>query len=650
MRLRILLLSLTVLLGRAAAFGQTADLQKDSMVLAPLNGTWRFHAGDDAAWANPAFNDSGWSLVKATDGWGSQGYKGYAGVGWFRITVTLPPRHGPLALYVTECDASCQYFANGQPIGQIGDLPPHPHWVLKLRSIYTIPENLTRGSNLVLAVRIWYPRSTFGGDVVAQVGEASAIGKMQSFEGYELTWQNTFNTVEIFGNLIAGFACLILFGLRRKEREYLWFGFYVLTWSAFQILQAYEYFYPVPYYLFLVVIYFFVGFGHYWVFEFYLAFFKLARDWVYAIGALSCVSLTICFMGYTFLQSHSWQTSEAGFEAITWACVVMMLVRTQRRGSKEALALLFPEGFRLLTFTFGALITARMVGPHSFVYKFIQYYRGGVQWPFPISGDAFMGDLTNVVVLILLVRRYALSRQDEERLESELEAARTVQEVLVPAETPSIPGFEIEAVYFPAGQVGGDFFQIIATPEGGALVAIGDVSGKGMPAAMTVSLLVGTLRTLAHYTQSPGEILAAMNQRMMARSAGGFTTCLVLRIDLDGKLTAANAGHVPAYLGGRELSLENGLPLGLVVDAEYRESRIQIEEGDKIMLTTDGVPEAMNERRELFGFDRTAGISTEPANAIAETARSFGQQDDVTVVRLVFRPAAVMYPAQMVVA
>ena len=95
------------------------------------------------------------------------------------------------------------------------------------------------------------------------------------------------------------------------------------------------------------------------------------------------------------------------------------------------------------------------------------------------------------------------------------------------------------------------------------LAATGDVSGKGMPAAITVSLLVGTFRTLAHYTQSPGAILAAMNQRMLARSSEGFTTCLVLRADANMHRTVANAGHLAPYLGGKEITLENGLPLGI---------------------------------------------------------------------------------------
>lgn len=95
-----------------------------------------------------------------------------------------------------------------------------------------------------------------------------------------------------------------------------------------------------------------------------------------------------------------------------------------------------------------------------------------------------------------------LEQPFEERLAAEMESARTVQQVLVPNEIPPVPGFAIHCVYKPAGQVGGDFFQVMPLPSGGVLIAVGDVSGKGMPAAMTVSLLVETFRTLARYTKS----------------------------------------------------------------------------------------------------------------------------------------------------
>jgi serine phosphatase RsbU (regulator of sigma subunit) len=153
-----------------------------------------------------------------------------------------------------------------------------------------------------------------------------------------------------------------------------------------------------------------------------------------------------------------------------------------------------------------------------------------------------------------------------------------------------------------------------------------------MPAAMTVPLLVGTFRTLAHYTQSPSEILAAMNQRMMGRSQGGFTTCLVLRADADGKLTVANAGHIAPYLMGQELQLQNGLPLGLAAESAYAETTAQLMPGEQLTLLTDGVVEARDKSGALMGFERAAAISTEPAEAIATAAQAFGQDDDITVL------------------
>jgi serine phosphatase RsbU (regulator of sigma subunit) len=155
-----------------------------------------------------------------------------------------------------------------------------------------------------------------------------------------------------------------------------------------------------------------------------------------------------------------------------------------------------------------------------------------------------------------------------------------------------------------------------------------------MPAAMTVSLLVGTVRTLAHYTQSPAEILTAMNHRMMARSGGGFTTCLVLRADPGGKLTVANAGHIAPYLAGKELPVENNLPLGLAADSVYIESSFQLAEGQQLTLFTDGVVEARDKAGKLFGFDRAAAISSQSADQIAKAAELFGQEDDITALTL----------------
>ncbi len=257
---------------------------------------------------------------------------------------------------------------------------------------------------------------------------------------------------------------------------------------------------------------------------------------------------------------------------------------------------------------------------------------GGWHWQYTISTLSVLG----IVTLAIFARDLIRDRRDKQRMAAELAAGRAVQQILVPEDIPTIPGFSIQSVYKPYGEVGGDFFQVLPVKSdesaSGVLVIIGDVSGKGMPAAMTVSLLVGTVSTLAHYTQSPGEILAAMNQRMLARSHGGFTTCLVLRADADGTLTIANAGHIAPYVDGKELLTENGLPLGIAADTIYAESTFQLPPGQQLTLLTDGVIEARDEAGALFGFESAAALSTHTAEAIAHAAQTFGQEDDITVL------------------
>ena len=263
---------------------------------------------------------------------------------------------------------------------------------------------------------------------------------------------------------------------------------------------------------------------------------------------------------------------------------------------------------------------------------------GGWQWPYTTSALTLAG----IATLVIYIRDLTRDRRDKQRMAAELAAGRAVQQVLIPEDVPAIPGFIVQSVYKPFGEVGGDFFQVLPIDKdsacGGVLVIIGDVSGKGLPAALTVSLLVGTVRTLAHYTRSPGEILAAMNQRMLARSHGGFTTCLILRADADGMLTIANAGHIGPYIEGRELQLENGLPLGISADTIYPESTFHLIPEQQLTLLTDGVIEARDKAGALFGFERSASLSTQSAEAIAQAAQAFGQDDDITVLSLIRTP------------
>ena len=138
-------------------------------------------------------------------------------------------------------------------------------------------------------------------------------------------------------------------------------------------------------------------------------------------------------------------------------------------------------------------------------------------------------------------------------LEQEFKSAQELQQVLIPETLPSLEGYAVTSAYRPAQQVGGDFFQLIAQPDGSALLVLGDVSGKGLKAAMTVSLIVGTIRTVADTVDDPAEILSILNRRLHGRLKDGFVTCLALRLDAEGDCVLANAGHPAPFLNKEEL-------------------------------------------------------------------------------------------------
>ena len=226
-----------------------------------------------------------------------------------------------------------------------------------------------------------------------------------------------------------------------------------------------------------------------------------------------------------------------------------------------------------------------------------------------------------------------MSRQ-QALLENELAAAREVQQVILPERAEAVPGFKVESVYQPARQVGGDFFQVLPTGEGGLLVVVGDVAGKGLPAAMLVSVLVGAIRGIAEYTKDPVELLARLNERLIGRTQGGFSTALVARIEADGSVSIANAGHLSPYLDGQEVELHGALPLGVVENATYQVTHFHLAQGSRLTFYSDGVVEAQNQNGELFGFERGRAISVQPAAAIVQAATQFGQEDDITVVTI----------------
>jgi serine phosphatase RsbU (regulator of sigma subunit) len=232
----------------------------------------------------------------------------------------------------------------------------------------------------------------------------------------------------------------------------------------------------------------------------------------------------------------------------------------------------------------------------------------------------------------VLVLRYARSAQQEQRLRTEMEAAQRVQGQLVPADLPRFAAFACDAAYRAAGEVGGDFYQVFPRPDASALILVGDVSGKGLRAAMLGTLIVGAANALAKENLTPAQMLSRLNESLYGQTDGGFATCLCALLTADGTLSIANAGHLSPYRNGLELPSEPGLPLGILPTADYMETRVQLEPSDALTFMSDGVVEARSAAGELFGFDRTRDISNQPASQIADAAARFGQEDDITVL------------------
>jgi len=197
----------------------------------------------------------------------------------------------------------------------------------------------------------------------------------------------------------------------------------------------------------------------------------------------------------------------------------------------------------------------------------------------------------------------------------------------------------LEAAYLPAKEVGGDFYQVLEQRDGSTMVLVGDVSGKGLKAAMTGVLTIGAARAIALDAAGPAELLTRLNREVAQGQSGGFVTCQCVRIARDGTVTIANAGHLAPYRNGKEMTVEAGLPLGIVAESRYVETRAEMRGGDTLTLMSDGVVEAQNAAGELFGFARTEAIAGESAERIAQAAMAFGQADDITVLRLEFAAA-----------
>ncbi|MGH7642472.1 MAG: PP2C family protein-serine/threonine phosphatase [Candidatus Dormibacteria bacterium] len=255
-----------------------------------------------------------------------------------------------------------------------------------------------------------------------------------------------------------------------------------------------------------------------------------------------------------------------------------------------------------------------------------------------------------------LVNQQASEARDRERLDQELKVAQLIQQQFLPKEVPQLPGWGVAAYYQPARTVGGDFYDFIELPDGRIMVVVGDVTDKGVPAALVMASTHALLRSSAPRLISPGQVLARINDLLVVDiPAHMFVTCLALVLDpATGHIEYANAGHDLPYLRTSDGVVElraTGMPLGLMPGMEYEVKGRQLAPGDCVLLHSDGLAEAHNQSREMFGFPRVSEVTGRGRSGdeliqlcLAELAAFTGpnheQEDDITLVSLQRLPGA----------
>lgn len=617
-----------------------------------LDGPWQFHTGDNPGWASPSFDDSSWEPMQLQGSWGSQGHPGYTGYAWYRRHVqihTVAGSQSKYALLMPPVDDTYEIFWNGKSIGQFGNFPPRPRWYY---STFTRSFPVPSAESGIIAIRVWKspllfvdPDSLGGLYGPPLLGDADTIDAQLAASNAQTVRQNLYDYTLVILYGFVTLLSLLLWTRNRKVKLFLWLAIFTVTPVMLFVIQG----------VLQIPIYYGLGRGlnqpiyalnH--VSLWFLLLYLLRLDgratlsrWTRVLAIVTVVA-GVLDGGLAFF----WGNAGAGMLAMDAILTSLILVVEVFPFVIIAIGIrqrLEPSRWWLAISAFVSQMVNTIADASAAGQRFTHwtlYYR--VTTPlFTIFGVHFtIGDLTGIglfLSILYAVYRYSMEQQvRQSALEQEMQSAREIQQVLIPETLPSLEGYAVSSAYQPAQEVGGDFFQIIREDEGSTIVALGDVSGKGLKAAMSVSLIVGVLRSLSGEYSSPVQMLQGLNRCLCGRLQGGFVTAIVMRLFPNGRVILANAGHLPPFLNSEELEIEGSLPLGLLSFAEYGEIQIQLHPGDHLSLYTDGLVEARNSTGEIYGFERLNTLfATHPtAQQATEAAVAFGQEDDITVLTL----------------
>jgi hypothetical protein len=582
-------------------------------------GVWRYIAGDDPRYADPAFDDSSWTSVTLP----GDGPTLASGASWMRVRVRLtgvrPPE--PLALLIPLLGSSYEVYVDGKRIGEFGEGGfGHVPQVRVFRFDVSADE-------FTLAIRdrasLRAAALLFSFREPVRVGPHSVLTETARQVELERRWEAVPKLLLMAATALAGlFFLVVALGRPKGEAEdYFYAGVVLVCGVGVRLPQIAPWLFPgslarslLPTYGLMLL--FLPAWRGLFQKLFAVESSGSARALLWLTMAATAGMLTL-----SLLTDPRVFAALPAYAVLLFSCMIAVYVDLWRRGRRLQDAL-------LLHAATGLYLGANCV---FFGLQILQWTGQRAVSASPAL-QQFLLDLRSVGLLlfaffmaILMNRRSARLQAERQRLAQELEAGAEVQAVLVPAHTATVPGWESAAAYVPASEVGGDFYWALA--DGDALVlVVGDVSGKGLRAAMLVTLIIGVLRE--SQARHPAAVLTVLNTQLRGQTRGGFVTCCCARFARDGQVTLANAGHPPPLVDDHELDLPS-LPLGVAPDAEFVETVI---DGQQFTFVSDGVIEAENAQRELFGFDRTREISGRSAQEIAQAAQAWGQNDDITVV------------------
>jgi hypothetical protein len=620
----------------------------------PLDGDWQFHLGDNPAWSAPQLDDTGWEKISVDKPWGEQTHFNYTGYAWYRRHIEFVPVPGAtpdIGLLLPPIEDVAAIYWNGRQVAQYGAFPPYPSWRYDQLS-QTV--GLGKPASGVLAIRVWMaPYVSFGtglgGGLTAApiAANVETITLLKTRSDYRwLEARQFYFGLQTLYVLVALFSLLAWYR-NRQQRATFWLGCFTGARGIALVLVGLRFPFSFEHALGLLQPVLALEDVSLWFLLLYLLDLNTNRRLAQATRILAWISLVSTTLDgcLNFMDPSVLALQKPNQIADFFFTIIFTLVQ------------IFP--LVLIPFAFGKKLNAPrwLVALFAFLSQLIFEVRIALSqgerfthWTisekiskplFVINHNPFslnlLAETLLLVAIVYSVYRYSVEQtQRQSVLEQEYKSAQELQRVLIPENLPSVSGYAVTSAYQPAQEVGGDFFQLIAQPDGSALLALGDVSGKGLKAAMTVSLIVGTLRTLAEQTDDPALILSGLNRRLHGRLQHGFATCVVLRLDREGRCAIANAGHPAPFLNEHEIASPGALPLGLEPTARYEVTTTQLAIGDRLTLYTDGLLEARNHDGELYGFERLRTlIATAPdARQATEAAIAFGQDDDITVLTL----------------